>query len=103
LLDSERRSMQLRVADQVEAERRAAMAAGRRRIERQLAAQLAEEHAAALAAQQVRHGARVLVAGAVKAVLASSRALTHVCMGGGRLQPPRLCSAAVLCMRCRAK
>lgn len=46
--------MQLRVADQVEAERRAALSAGRRRIERQLAAQLADEQAAARTAHQVR-------------------------------------------------
>lgn len=53
LLDSERRSMQLRVADQVEAERRAALAAGRRRIERELSTQLAQEHSAGLEHQQV--------------------------------------------------
>lgn len=45
--------MQLRVADQIESERRAVLAAGRRRIEREVAARLAGEQSASLEQQQV--------------------------------------------------
>lgn len=51
--------MQVRVADQVESERRAALAAGRRRIERELSTQLAEQQTASLERQQV--GRRALI------------------------------------------
>lgn len=57
LLESERRSMQLRVTDQIESERRAALAAGRRRLEREIAARLAGEQSASLEQQQVREAA----------------------------------------------
>jgi hypothetical protein len=56
LLESERRSMRLRVTDQVESERRAALAAGRRRNEREVSARLAEEQATTLEHQQVCTG-----------------------------------------------
>lgn len=56
LLDSERRAMQGRVLELVESERRAAVAAGRRRIEREVADQLAEEQAASLTERQVWAG-----------------------------------------------
>lgn len=44
--------MQLRVADQVESERRAALAAGRRRIEREMSTRLAEQQSASMEQQQ---------------------------------------------------
>jgi hypothetical protein len=53
LLESERRSMHARVSDQLESERRAALAAGRRRVEREVGQVLAGEQAALLAQQQV--------------------------------------------------
>lgn len=53
LLESERRSMQARVADLLEAEKRAALAEGRRRMEREVGKQLASEQAALLAQRQV--------------------------------------------------
>jgi hypothetical protein len=48
--------MQLRVTDQIESERRAALAAGRRRLERDIAARLAGEQSASLEQQQVSWG-----------------------------------------------
>ena len=53
LLESERRAMQGRVVEQIESERRAALAAGRRRIEREVAQQLAGEQGTMLAQRQV--------------------------------------------------
>lgn len=44
--------MQLRVADQVESERRAALAAGRRLIEREMSTRLAEQQSASMEQQQ---------------------------------------------------
>jgi hypothetical protein len=46
--------MLARVSDQLEAERRAALAAGRRRLEQEVGQVLAGEQAALLAQQQVR-------------------------------------------------
>lgn len=56
LLESEQRAMQGRVVEQIESERRAALAAGRRRIEREVANQLASEQALTLAQRQVGVG-----------------------------------------------
>jgi hypothetical protein len=55
LLESEQRSMLARVSDQLESERRAALAAGRRRVEREVGQVLAGEQPALLAQQQVRY------------------------------------------------
>lgn len=56
LLESKCRSMRLRVSDQIESERRAALSAGRRKIEREMSARLAEEQSASLEQQQVGCG-----------------------------------------------
>jgi hypothetical protein len=52
LLESERRSMRMRVSDQIESERRAALAAGRRRNEQEVSTKLAGEQSASLEHQQ---------------------------------------------------
>jgi hypothetical protein len=44
--------MRMRVSDQIESERRAALAAGRRRNEREVSTRLAEEQSASLEHQQ---------------------------------------------------
>jgi hypothetical protein len=64
LLEIERRSMHARVSDQLESERRAALAAGRRRVEQEVGQVLAGEQATLLAQQQVRQQERPAICSA---------------------------------------